>query len=51
MEVNSSKYLNQCNANVIFDMSIALMNIPRDEITQFTTKLHSCRASSNNYTV
>lgn len=51
MEVNSAKYLNECDVNVIFDMNIVLLNMSHDEITQFTTKFHSCRATSNNYTV
>lgn len=43
--------LNQSNMDIIFHMSISLVNIPLDKITKFTTELDSCWTTSHNNTV
>lgn len=45
------QYLNEGDTDVIFHMSISIFDISHDEITQFSTELYSCWATSNNNTM
>lgn len=49
--MKSSQYLNEGNFDITFDVSILLLDIFHDEITQFTTKLYPCWATTNDNTV
>lgn len=44
-------YLNEGNFYIVFNVSILLTDIFHDEITQFTAKLHTSRATSNDNTM
>lgn len=44
-------YLNESDFDIVFDVSILIMNISHDKITQFTTEFNSSWTTSNDNTV